>query len=282
MNTQDFTSHSADRPFGFWITAVDRLMAAEFARAFENEGVSRREWRLLNVVDGTVPSDRPLSASKLRRLVELGWVASDGDGWTLTDEGRGAKERLDALVAGIRARIAGAVEPDEFAAMASTLEKIARELGWQEGMRLPRRPGRTHRHGEHRHGEHRHDDRHQDRHDDGQDDRARRAFRAVLREMRRHTDFGHGRPADPHHTDPTHAGFGRRPHGDHGTERFDRFPGADRFGPADRFDRQECDGPRGGHGHDGRRGRHSHHGRPSHGGHGRSGATHIHLHLGER
>ncbi len=265
MNTQDFTSHSADRPFGFWITAVDRLMAAEFARAFENEGVSRREWRLLNVVDGTVPSDRPLSASTLRRLVELGWVASDGDGWTLTDEGRGAKERLDALVAGIRARIAGAVEPDEFAAMASTLEKIARELGWQEGMRLPRRPGRTHRHGEHRH-----DDRHQDRHDDGQDDRARRAFRAVLREMRRHTDFGHGRPADPHHTDPTHAGFGRRPHGDHGDH-----------GGA-RFDREECDGPRGGHGHDGRRGRHSHHGRPSHGGHRRSGATHIHLHLGER
>ena len=128
----------SERPFGFWITAVDRLLRAEFATAFEREGITRRDWRLLNLIDGTVAADRPLRAEKLRRLVELGWVAPDGDGWTLTDEGRAAKDRLGAIVDDIRVRVAGAVDPEEFAVMASSLERIARELGWHEGMRLPR------------------------------------------------------------------------------------------------------------------------------------------------
>src|SRR5690606_6877617 len=53
MDTMNTDENS--RPFGFWLKAVDRLMAAEFARAFESEGITRREWRLLNIVDGTAP-----------------------------------------------------------------------------------------------------------------------------------------------------------------------------------------------------------------------------------
>ncbi|WP_424936994.1 MULTISPECIES: hypothetical protein [Bacteria] len=153
-------SHGAERPFGFWITAVDRLLRAEFATAFEREGITRRDWRLLNLVDGTVPAGRPLRAEKLRRLVELGWVSPDDHGWTPTDEGRAAKDRLGSIVDDIRARVAAAVEPEEFAVMTSSLEKVARELGWHEGMRLPR-TGRDRRdfggfaRHEHHHGGHR-------------------------------------------------------------------------------------------------------------------------------
>ncbi|MDR6867003.1 hypothetical protein J2Y69_001602 [Microbacterium resistens] len=154
MNTDDTTPESLPttepaptpgRPFGYWITAVDRLMAAELAAAFDREGITRRDWRLLNLVDGTVPSDRPLRGGKLRRIVQLGWVAREGEDWTLTDEGRAAKERLATIVDTIRARVASAVDPEEFAAMATALEKIARELGWHEGTRLPRSDrGRRH------------------------------------------------------------------------------------------------------------------------------------------
>ncbi|MFK4761966.1 MarR family winged helix-turn-helix transcriptional regulator [Microbacterium sp. ZW T5_45] len=151
MNTQNENTQTP-RPFGYWIKAVDRLMAAEFATAFESEGATRRDWRLLNVIDGTAPSDRPLHPGKLHGLVERGWVAPDGDGWTLTDEGRAAKDRLGAAVDGIRATMTDAAGLDDLATTLATLEKIAVAYGWDESTPLPRgrrglgRRGFGHRH----------------------------------------------------------------------------------------------------------------------------------------
>lgn len=144
MNTTtDNTSDNSSRPFGFWLKAVDRLMAQEFATAFAAEGATRRDWRLLNVVDGSAPSRRPLNPHKLHDLVDRGWVEADGDGWTLTEEGRAAKERLGAAVDGIRAKVTGAVSDEEMATTLAALEKIARAFDWDEETPLPRkrRPG---------------------------------------------------------------------------------------------------------------------------------------------
>ena len=136
------------RPFGYWLKAVDRLMAAEFATAFESFGVTRRDWRLLNRIDGTVDGGtNPIPVHKLGRLIELGWV-TDADGtWTLTDEGRDAKGRLGAIVDGIRAKITDAVPADDLATTIATLERLARAFGWDENTPLPRVGGRGHRHG---------------------------------------------------------------------------------------------------------------------------------------
>ncbi|MGO2747817.1 hypothetical protein [Microbacterium sp.] len=151
INNNEETS----RPFGFWLKATDRLMAAEFAAAFESFGVTRREWRLLNRIDGTVSGDaRPVSAHKLGRLIDLGWV-TDADGtWTLTDEGRAAKESLGGIVDGIRAKITDAVPAEDLATTVATLEQLARAFGWDENTPLPRGGGR--RHGGHGHGGRRH------------------------------------------------------------------------------------------------------------------------------
>jgi hypothetical protein len=137
MNTQNDTTQTP-RPFGYWIKAVDRLMAAEFASAFESEGASRRDWRLLNAIDGTVPADRPLHPAKLRGLAERGWITRENAGWALTDEGRAAKERLGALVDGIRATMTDAVSPEELEVTLATLQKIATAYGWDENTPLPR------------------------------------------------------------------------------------------------------------------------------------------------
>ncbi|MFJ4176108.1 hypothetical protein [Microbacterium sp. NPDC089696] len=146
MNTTDTqnpeNTPSSDRPFGYWLKAVDRLMAAEFATAFEGEHASRRDWRLLNAVDGTAAPRRPLSPHKLHGLVERGWIVADGDGWTLTDEGRVAKDRLGGIVDGIRAKVGDAVSPDDLATTIASLEQIARAFGWDEETPLPR--GRRH------------------------------------------------------------------------------------------------------------------------------------------
>jgi hypothetical protein len=146
QNTDTSNTPDTPRPIGFWITAVDRLLAAEFATAFEREGASRRDWRLLNVIDGTAPAHRPLRPHKLHHLLERGWIARDGEGWKLTKEGRAAKERLGVIADGIRATITDAVSPEEYDTTVATLEKIATALGWEDGTPLPRRGHGPHRH----------------------------------------------------------------------------------------------------------------------------------------
>ncbi|MDF2507163.1 MAG: hypothetical protein K0Q52_1022, partial [Microbacterium sp.] len=75
MNTSEsLNPEHTTRPFGYWLKAADRLMAAEFTAAFDGEHASRRDWRILNIIDGTATADRPLNEHKLHRLVERGWV----------------------------------------------------------------------------------------------------------------------------------------------------------------------------------------------------------------
>ncbi|HWM15940.1 MAG TPA: hypothetical protein VNP97_05070 [Microbacterium sp.] len=133
------------RPLGYWLRTVDGLITREFAAAFDGEGASRRDWMLLNALSGDV--DVPGLAARLARkgkrlrgLEDRGWVEESGDGtWVLTDEGRAAKERLGSIVDGIRSRVAGAVSPEDFATTMGSLEAIARELGWDENVPMPRR-----------------------------------------------------------------------------------------------------------------------------------------------
>lgn len=133
------------RPLGYWLRTVDLLISREYASAFENEGVTRRDWMLLNALAGEV--DAPGLAERLARkgkrlrgLADRGWIAEQDGTWTLTDEGRAAKERLGAVVSGIRSRVAGTVSPEDFATTVASLEAIARELGWDETMAGKRGP----------------------------------------------------------------------------------------------------------------------------------------------
>ncbi|WP_206535717.1 hypothetical protein [Microbacterium sp. 4R-513] len=134
------------RPLGFWLRAVDALISREFESAFADEGVTRRDWMLLNALAGDIDpalAERLARRSKrLRGLEKRGWADEKGDGtWVLTDEGRAAQERLAAIVDGVRQRVAGAVSPEDFATTLASLEAIARELGWDENA-APRGFGR--------------------------------------------------------------------------------------------------------------------------------------------
>ncbi|WP_345752184.1 hypothetical protein [Microbacterium rhizophilus] len=173
METHDTDSPIHDRrPLGFWLRAVDGLISREFAAAFDDEPIDRRDWMILNALDGSV--DEPLAErlrerlarrpKRLVRLAELGWISASDGRWTLTDEGRAAKERLAAEVDAVRERVAGAVPAEDFVTTRRTLEAIARELGGDDDDALRfgvrgRRHGFAHRvharaHGECEHGEH--------------------------------------------------------------------------------------------------------------------------------
>jgi hypothetical protein len=137
-DAQESTVPGDRRPLGFWLRTVDALITREFAVAFHNEGVTRRDWMLLNALAGDV--DAPGLAERLARrpkrlrgLEKRGWAQEGGDGtWVLTEQGRVAKENLSAVVDGIRTRVAGSVSTEDFATTVASLEAIARELGWDE------------------------------------------------------------------------------------------------------------------------------------------------------
>ena len=144
INTEN-TSPSP-RPLGFWLRVVDGLLAREFASSLDDADVSRRDWMLLNAVDGSV--DAPWLAERLarksgrvRRLADRGWIVETDGVWSLTDEGRAEKERLAGLVDGMRERVSGAVSPEDYATTVASLEAIARELGWDENAHAGRGRG---------------------------------------------------------------------------------------------------------------------------------------------
>ncbi|MGW9631789.1 hypothetical protein ACWGST_13890 [Agromyces sp. NPDC055520] len=164
-NTTDSTTPAAPRPFGFWLKVIDRRLDEAMGELFAEEGISRRDWRRLNLIAGTVADPRMserLAArpERVAPLIERGWVEGEPGAWRLTEAGEAAHASLHERVTTLRATVAGAVSPEDFATTLAALEAIARELGWVEGERMPRRRhrgfGRRH-HGEdlgrHHHGE---------------------------------------------------------------------------------------------------------------------------------
>jgi DNA-binding PadR family transcriptional regulator len=136
----------AERPLAYWLALVDRLVEERFSTALEEHGVTRTQYRVLGVLasgpataadlEGAL-SDMPpdpdgTSASEeLGELVDSGWVTSDG-GYTITDRGAAAHDRLADVVDELRATLTEGLSDEEQSATAVALERMARNLGWNE------------------------------------------------------------------------------------------------------------------------------------------------------
>jgi len=134
------------RPLGMWLRLVDRLISREFAAAFDDESVSRRDWMLLNAIAGTVDASPGLTerlargGKRVTRLADRGWITrDDNDTWALTENGQAALDRLSEKVAAVRAKVAGTLTDDDFTQLTDSLEAMARGLGWDETQPMPRR-----------------------------------------------------------------------------------------------------------------------------------------------
>ena len=258
------------RPLGYWLRAVDGLLTREFATALEAEGVSRRDWMLLNLLSGDIdaPELRERLARKgkrLRGLEERGWVEEHGDGtWSLTDLGRSEKDRIGVTVDGIRSRVVDAVgDAEAYAALTTSLEAIAREFGWDEST-----TGRERGFG-------------------GFGGFGGRGFPGFGPQFRGHgfgPSWGPGFGGRPRPFDPDiHDGYGHNRHRGFAPGR----PGH----PAERFDEpmrgygdDGCHGhhPHAGHTHPDHEAGHDHHGHHDDHGHGHHGDHGHHGHHGER
>jgi hypothetical protein len=135
------------RPIGFWLKLVDRMIDERFASTLEEHGVTRRQWQLLTVLSrgaATVeqldtavapflsPADHESSAEHLGELVESGWVSQTGSGYEITERGSLAYTRLAEVVDANREIAVEGVSDAEYDALLVTLERIARNLGWSD------------------------------------------------------------------------------------------------------------------------------------------------------
>jgi DNA-binding MarR family transcriptional regulator len=143
------------RPIGFWLKLVDRLIDERFADTLEEHGVTRRQWQLLNVLSREQATGAQLDAAlapflsavdgetvneHLAELVDSGWVVLSPSGYSLADSGRTALAALASTVDRTRAITAEGVSEQQYAQTLGALERMARNLGWSDPVPTPAAP----------------------------------------------------------------------------------------------------------------------------------------------
>lgn len=134
-----------ERPIGFWLKLVDQLVDDQFGASFEEHGVTRRQWQMMNLLvegpasqkqlaDGLRPFfpavETGTSEELIEELRESGWVALDAEQYELTDLGRRSLENLRGAVDRIRGLMTEEITEEEYAALLTVLQRMARNLGW--------------------------------------------------------------------------------------------------------------------------------------------------------
>ena len=114
------------------------MLDAQFETTLDEHGVTRQQWKLLNVL-ATEPSDLVQEGNETAYLDDVGelidsdWVHSNGSVYSLTERGRGAFDRLSAVIAEQRTNDARGISPEEYLASSDVLRRMASNLGWSEG-----------------------------------------------------------------------------------------------------------------------------------------------------
>lgn len=135
------------RPIGFWLALVDRLMNEQFESTLDEHGVTRLQWQMLSLV-----SDAPVTpieleqaltpfvsgleaavvTDQLEELLDSAWVERQNELLALSERGRTSFTRLGEVVERSGQQIAEGVSPEEHAQTLAVLERMARNAGWTE------------------------------------------------------------------------------------------------------------------------------------------------------
>jgi DNA-binding MarR family transcriptional regulator len=131
-----------ERPIGYWLKNLDRLIDARFERQLGDAGLSRRQWQLINLLqDGPrfVPElhtelepflqDAPDDLQDaLAGLVGRGWADSQDEIVSLTEIGQAQFGLVKAKVAELRQTLMIGISAEEYQATIDVLIKMAANL----------------------------------------------------------------------------------------------------------------------------------------------------------
>jgi DNA-binding MarR family transcriptional regulator len=139
----------SERPIGYWLKRLDRLIDEQFEEQLGEAGLSRRQWQVINLLEGDPRSVPELQSElepflqedpddltdALSGLVTRGWVASQDNIVNLTETGQAQLKLIKAKVTELRQASMAGISPEEYqttidvlARMASNLEPDSRSL----------------------------------------------------------------------------------------------------------------------------------------------------------
>lgn len=132
-----------DKPIGYWLKHLDRLIEDAFGRAFAEQNLTRRHWQVLNALSKS-PLDAAALAETLRPfwgpgvitaadvtgdLAERGWVSLDNEGrYTLTPAGLAGHAEVSAATNAIRATFTDGLTEAEYYSTVQVLQRMAANL----------------------------------------------------------------------------------------------------------------------------------------------------------
>lgn len=128
-----------NKPIGWWLKEVDRLLEQSFEQVLAADGLNRRQWQLLNAARGDVPIAEALAPflsggpaeleSFTAPLAERGWLAGD----RLTPAGAAALEQLTTKVHEQRLRVTNGIVDAEYLQTIDVLRRMAANLSHEAG-----------------------------------------------------------------------------------------------------------------------------------------------------
>lgn len=134
-----------ERPVGFWLKLVDRLIDERLDATLAQDGLTRRGWQVLNLVrrDATTLAaiddrlrpflgrDEPTAAPVVDELRIHGWLERRDGRLAMTADGAARFADLHARVSADRRALAADIDAAEYQRAIAVLEKMARNLGWR-------------------------------------------------------------------------------------------------------------------------------------------------------
>jgi hypothetical protein len=134
---------SERKPIGYWLKELDRRIEQTLDRALAGEGVTRRDWQVLNALEPE-PAARDEVLDKLRPfwgedaaapdavldgLIDRGWALLDANHrYSLAPEGESARALLLERITQLRTAIADGVTPEQYNTTIDTLARMASNL----------------------------------------------------------------------------------------------------------------------------------------------------------
>jgi len=135
----------AERPIGYWLKKLDRLIDTQFELQLSTARLSRRQWQLLNLLENN-PRSVPELESELEPflegaaelsdavsgLVNRGWAESTDNIVNLTETGQEQFEIAKATAAELRRTLTRGISAEEYQTTVDVLAQMAANLETNE------------------------------------------------------------------------------------------------------------------------------------------------------
>jgi len=133
---------AAERPIGYWLKTLDRLIDGQSESRLGDAGLSRRQWQILNLLhDGarSVPElqdelapfiqDAPDELDDaVTGLLSRGWADSQNAVISLTETGEAQFGLVTANIAELRQDLAAGISPEQYRATVDVLVRMVANL----------------------------------------------------------------------------------------------------------------------------------------------------------